>query len=110
MGKKFFATSEAELLAAANEQVRAAYLLMKEPPLYELYDLQSDPFEFKNLADNPVHAMTRAQLIQALMLWQKDTEDPLKHPKLAHKLFNMIRDAGTAKRKALDYKAFMKIR
>ena len=110
MGKKFFATSEAELLAAANDQVRAAYLLMKEPPLYELYDLQSDPFEFKNLADDPAHAKTHTRLVEALLHWQKDTGDPLKHPGLAHKLFNMIRDAGTANRKALDYKAFMKIR
>ena len=80
---------------------------MKKPPLYELYDLKVDPFEFKNLVDDPAHAKTRSRLNAALGHWQKDTGDSLKFPKLARRLFFMIREAGTAKRKALDYKVFM---
>ena len=107
MSKKFFKASEAELMAAAPEQVQAAYRIMKKPPLYELYDLKVDPFEFKNLVDDPAHAKTRSRLNAALGHWQKDTGDSLKFPKLARRLFFMIREAGTAKRKALDYKVFM---
>ena len=109
MGKKFFRAPEAELLAAASPQVQAGYQLMKQPPRYELYDLQADPFEFRNLADDPAHAKIRVRLSAALLHWQKDTGDALQHPELARRLFSMIRDAGTAKRKALDYKPFMKI-
>jgi N-sulfoglucosamine sulfohydrolase len=110
MSKKFFKASEAELMAAAPEQVRAAYQIMKKPPLYELYDLQVDPFEFKNLAEDPAHTKTLDRLIAELVYWQKYTEDALKFPELARRLFFMIQKAGTAKRQALDYKAFMRIR
>jgi N-sulfoglucosamine sulfohydrolase len=107
MSKKFFKASEAELMAAAPEQVRSAYRIMKKPPLYELYDLRVDPFEFKNLVDDPAHAKTLGQLSATLGYWQKESGDALKFPELARKLFFMIKNAGTAKRKALQYKAFM---
>ncbi len=103
MGKKFFDTPEAQLLAAAPAQVRAAYKLMKKPPSYELYDLQVDPFEFRNLADDPVHAKTLQGLRSVLAHWQKDSGDVLAFPQLARKLFDMIRAAGTEQRKALSY-------
>jgi N-sulfoglucosamine sulfohydrolase len=107
MSKKFFKASEAELMANAPEKVRAAYRIMKKPPLYELYDLKVDPFEFKNLVDDPAHTKTLGRLSAALGHWQKDTGDSLKFPELARRLFFMIREAGTARRKALDYKVFM---
>ncbi len=103
MGKKFFDTPEAQLLAAAPAQVRAAYKLMKKPPSYELYDLQVDPFEFKNLAGDPVYAKTLQGLRSVLAHWQKDSGDVLAFPQLARKLFDMIRAAGTEQRKALSY-------
>ena len=34
------------VIAAARPEVRAAYALMRQPPRYQLYDLQADPFEF----------------------------------------------------------------
>ena len=110
MGKKFFAAPEAELLAVATDQVRAAYALMKKPPLYELYDLKADPFEFNNLADTPAHAATQARLVAALKQWQVDTGDPLQSRAMARRLFHLIRDAGTAQRRPLDYKSFMKLK
>ena len=109
MGKKFFDTPEAKLLAAAPEQVRQAYRLMKRPPRYELYDLQEDPYEFSNLADDPVHARTLQRLRATLARWQKDSGDALVLPQLARKLFESIREAGTKERKVLDYQ-FMKIK
>ena len=107
MSKKFFKTSETELMANAPEKVRAAYRMMKKPPLYELYDLKVDPFEFKNLVNDPAHTKTLGRLSAALGYWQKESGDALKFPELARKLFLMIKDAGTTKRKALQYKAFM---
>ena len=83
--------------------------MMKQPPKYELYDLQTDPYEFKNLADDPGHEKTLTRLTTKLLHWQNETGDALKSPELALKLFSMIREAGTAKRKALNYKPFMKI-
>ena len=107
MGKKFFAAPEAELMAKASAQVRAAYALMKKPPAFELYDLQTDPHEFKNLAENPAHAQTRERLVAELRRWQKETNDPLADPAIARRLFELIQNAGTSKREALDYKSFM---
>ena len=47
--------TEAEVMAHASPQVRKAYALMKAPPEYELYDLQKDPFEFRNSFGNPAY-------------------------------------------------------
>ena len=97
-------------MAAAPKQVQAAYGLMKQPPKYELYDLQEDPFEFKNLAQDPAHAKTLGRLRAELTSWQKRTGDALLDPVMAQKLFSMIREAGASKRQALGYKSFMQIR
>ncbi len=41
-----------------------------DPPDLELYDLETDPGEFTNLADEPVHAETQARLLARIMeLW-----------------------------------------
>jgi len=107
MGKKFFEAPEAKLMAAASKQVQAAYQLMKQPSKFELYDLQEDPYEFKNLVQDPAQAKTLGRLRSELTSWQKRTGDALVDPVVAQKLFSMIREAGTAKRQALDYKSFM---
>ena len=80
---------------------------MKQPPKYELYDLQEDPFEFKNLAQDPTQAKTLSRLKAELRSWQKRTGDALLDPAMAQKLFSLIQKAGTTKRQALDYKSFM---
>jgi len=43
----------------------------------ELFDLQSDPDETKNLAADPAHAATRQRLEAALRAWQEKRADPL---------------------------------
>lgn len=43
----------------------------------ELFDLQSDPEETKNLADDAAHAATRRRLEAALRDWRERTSDPL---------------------------------
>ena len=50
-----------------------AYLRRSE---FELYDLESDPHEVKNLADDPGHSAKLQQMKARLMAFQKRTQDP----------------------------------
>ena len=43
----------------------------------ELFDLQNDPGETKNLAGDPTHAETRGRLEAALKAWREKRADPL---------------------------------
>ena len=45
-------------------------------PKYELYDLDADPDEVHNLADDPAHAQTLRQLQDRLKAFQQKTNDP----------------------------------
>ncbi len=45
-------------------------------PRFELYDLEADPDELKNLADAPQHAKLIGELKDKLKAWQKQTRDP----------------------------------
>ena len=65
---------------AALPHVRAAHARWSHPPRYELYDLQSDPYEWNDLADDPEHAATRDRLIGALEDWQRRIRDPFLDP------------------------------
>lgn len=49
-------------------------------PMIELYDLQADPGEWRNLADDPAHATVRQQMQQALQRWMRETGDFLPPP------------------------------
>lgn len=73
-------------IAAASPEVRAAYAVMEKPPRYELYDLQSDPHEFRNLAGLPEHNQTLADLAKHLSAWREQTQDPLLDPKNLQRL------------------------
>jgi N-sulfoglucosamine sulfohydrolase len=45
-------------------------------PKFELYDLQNDPHEVKNLADDPKHEKVLEELKEELKAFQKRTKDP----------------------------------
>lgn len=45
-------------------------------PLEELYDVEADPAETKNLAADPAHAATLERLRKSLRAWQERTRDP----------------------------------
>ena len=45
-------------------------------PRHELYDLESDPHEVVNLADQPEHAKLLGELQEKVRVWQKQTGDP----------------------------------
>ncbi len=44
-------------------------------PEFELYDLDEDPHELHNLADDPAHAKTKARLLAEIQRWQKEMND-----------------------------------
>jgi N-sulfoglucosamine sulfohydrolase len=46
-------------------------------PLVELYDLREDPWEQKNLSEDPAHAPVRDELLRRLHAHLSDTQDPL---------------------------------
>ena len=73
-------------LPQAGEVTRKGYATWLHPPRWQLYDLQNDPHEWNNLADDPSHAATLKRLQQALTAWQDDTRDPLRDPALLNQL------------------------
>lgn len=62
--------------STAKETVKQAFAIWSRPPRYELYDLQKDPYEWNNLADDPAHAEIKSRLIKALIDLQERTRDP----------------------------------
>ncbi len=66
----------------APVEVRAAYERMRQPPEFELYDLQADPYEFRNLAGNTEYAGTLKRLQKALATWREETNDPFLNREL----------------------------
>lgn len=64
-------------LANAAPDVAQAYTVLRQPPRYELYDLQNDPYEFRNLAASADHAPILAELSRILTAWRRKTNDPL---------------------------------
>jgi arylsulfatase A-like enzyme len=51
--------------------------LAKERSMLELYDLQQDPAEQQNLANDPANAALVADLVRQLRAWMHETQDPL---------------------------------
>ncbi len=46
----------------------------------ELYDLEADPYEIDNLADDPAYAAKRAELTEALEAWIVESNDQGRTP------------------------------
>ncbi len=69
-----------EVIEAAPALVRDSYQRMKTPAAFELYDLQQDPYEFKDLVSDASHAAILENLKQELARWRKETRDPLLQP------------------------------
>ena len=72
-------TEEQEILNSSPAVIEA-YNIWRNPPKYELYDLENDPYEFKNLSKDPSHKETLNHLIATLENWQLETNDPLADP------------------------------
>lgn len=67
------------LLLARRAQLATHHLRLVQPsrPVVEMYDLRTDPNEFRNLADDPAQAGLRAKLERMLSDWMHDTSDYL---------------------------------
>ena len=89
------------VIAAAQPEVKAAYALMHKPPRYQLYDLEQDPYEFKNLADDPKYAGILSDLKQRLTQWRAETNDPLSDES---KLARLTKELQSVKKKSVAKK------
>jgi N-sulfoglucosamine sulfohydrolase len=69
-----------EELKSAPQNIIDTYNTWLQPPELQLYDLQNDPWEFKNLANKPGYEKIRDELFEKLKKWQVDTDDPLRFP------------------------------
>ena len=49
----------------------------QERPVVELYDLEKDPFELDNVAQQEAFVSTREELDNKLRLWMEEVEDPI---------------------------------
>lgn len=61
----------------AGTRVGQAFERAANPPEFELYDLQSDPWEFDELSSKPEQAELLARMKSALLAWREETSDPL---------------------------------
>ncbi len=68
--KSLLQRKEAGKLAAGQE-----HIFQSPRPRWELYDVQKDPNEFNNLADDPKYKDVRDELVAALETWREETGD-----------------------------------
>ena len=74
-----------EEVAAAPPHIQKVYETWSNPPEYELYDLDADPLEFKNIVDDPAYADELNRLKEVLSEWQEETIDPLADPEILNR-------------------------
>ena len=60
-----------------NTDAGGAFQTFMDPPEWEFYDLESDPREWKNLANRSEVADDLQRLKRVLAAWQNETKDPL---------------------------------
>jgi N-sulfoglucosamine sulfohydrolase len=65
-----------EEIASLPDESKEVYDRWENPPAYELYDLENDPWEFDNLADDPNHQEELNRLKGVLKDWRVTTRDP----------------------------------
>jgi hypothetical protein len=102
-GVFFVAGTRKGEVAAANATVQKAYTTYHNPPPIELYDLQTDPYEFKNLANDPKLAAVQKRLHSRMRKWQRETKDPLANP-AALKRYTKENDEAAAMKPFLSYR------
>ena len=99
-----------DVIAASPPQVQAAYELQRKPTRFQLYDLQSDPYEFQNLAADPAHAQALAELKTRLKRWREDSSDPLLDDQKLRRLtaeVQSVKKKTVAKKRSWQYPSYM---
>lgn len=86
-------------LPETGKITRKGYETWLNPPRYQLYDLQEDPHEWHNMADDPKHAATLESLKNALADWQDETKDPLRDEALLDQLMNECEEVVKSKKR-----------
>ena len=71
---------------------RQAMERLKDPPEWELYDLQRDPNEMKERSKDPKLATEFLRLQQALRDWQARTQDPFVDEEFRNKIESSFRN------------------
>lgn len=93
-------------IAASPRLIHAAYMRMKRPPEFELYDLTTDPYEWNNLFEDNRYRKKAARLRKVLLAWQRDTKDPMLDQKVAERF--LVEVMGTKEKKLdLSYHEYM---
>ena len=69
-----------EELRSAPDRIQQVYDTWLNPPEYQLYDLEHDPWEFENLAGKAEHAEAEQRLEEALLDWMRQTDDWITDP------------------------------
>jgi N-sulfoglucosamine sulfohydrolase len=80
-----YGTNQHEI-QSAPKPVQEAYATWRNPPPVELYDLQNDPWEFRNLSDKPELADVKERLLDELRRFRHEHDDPLLDPAKLEKL------------------------
>ncbi|HVY76262.1 MAG TPA: sulfatase [Puia sp.] len=93
--------TETEEIAASGKIVQQAYATWRNPPEFELYDLEKDPYEFNNLSADKKYKAILDRLKNKLADWQKETKDPLSDETLLKK-FTAEVDAVTDSHPKMD--------
>ena len=99
------------VIAGSRPEVAAAYELMRRPPRYQLYDLQTDPYEFRNLANDSNHAEILTDLQKRLRQWRRNTNDPLIDSSKLQQLADEVRSVkkkSTAKKHSWQYPEYFR--
>lgn len=68
--------NNAKSYVEVSKALEVPYSVQYHPPL-ELFDLENDPHEQTNLAEDPKHDDIRKDLMRRLRRWMEKTEDPL---------------------------------
>ncbi len=88
-----------EELQSAPEYIKEMYNSWIDPPKIQLYDLQKDPWEFYDLADDPEYNEIKETLFSKLKSWQEETDDPLRFPEKLKALTTEIDTIETSSRR-----------